>query len=495
MASDLGSSGCKTVVVDGRGTILGTAAREYPTHYRRPGWAEQEPEDWVAAAIASTGDAVARSGVDPGDVAGYGVVGVTHNAVLMGPGSSPLRCSITLFDTRSGDECRSIGGRFGDRVFARSRNGVSTAWTWPQLAWVREHEPDTWRRVERVLFQKDYVRNRLAPSEVTDTIDAAGSLLFDPVSGEWIGEFVADLGLPDGVLPRAVGPTDVVSALSPAAAARMGLKAGTPVVAGTTDTAAEVLGAGAVRPGQATVKLASVGRITVVSNAPCVDPRALNYRHVLDPLWYPGAATKYAASAYRWLRDLAAPGVSFADLTAEAGKSPPGAGGLLFHPHLNGEWAPYWDDGLRGAFVGLTAAHGRGDLARAVMEGVALAIAEAFEFMQGAGLASDELRLLGGGSSARLWSQIVADVLGRPLIVPANRDAAFGAALVVGMGVGLFPRRVEEISKVIATGALIAPDPDRVALYRDLAAVYRASEAALTPVHRALGQFAAASAS
>jgi xylulokinase len=489
LASDLGSSGCKTVVVNGDGRVVGAASRDYPMHHPRDGWCEQDPADWVEAVLATASRALAASGVAPGDVAAVGLVGVTHNAVLLDSEGRVLRPSILLFDTRSEAECAALAARFGEAVFARTRNSVTPIWTWPQLMWVRDHEPEIWSRVARILFQKDHVRHAIAPAPVTDSVDAAGSLLFDPVEGRWVEEFVDDLGLPRAALPETAAPSDIVARLVPWAASRIGLRAGTPVVAGTTDTVAEVLGAGAIRPGQGTVKLASVGRVTCVAERPLDHPMALNYRHVLDGLWYPGTATKHASTALRWLREIAG-GADFATLSAEAAAVPPGADGVIFHPYLSGEWAPHWDSRLRGSFVGFTVAHGRAHAARAVMEGVAFAIRDAVDFAAGFGLRAEEFRLLGGGSVSPVWSQILADVLDRDLVVPAERDAAYGAALITGMGAGLFPRDAAGLARLIRVEATLRPDPAAAARYAALHGIHRDAAAALAPLSHRLGAFA-----
>jgi xylulokinase len=215
----------------------------------------------------------------------------------------PLCRTILIFDDRSTTQVRDILDRWGDAVWERTLNEVSTVWTWPQMLWIREHRPEVWRATRRILFQKDYVRHRLAPSPVTDVIDAGGTLLFDPIQEEWIEPFCQDLELDPSWLPEVVDSLDVVAEVGPQGAADTGLAVGTPVIAGTTDTVAEVLGSGAVRAGSAVVKLASVGRIAAVTTEPMHSRHILNYRHVLDGLWYPGTASKSAASSYRWLRD------------------------------------------------------------------------------------------------------------------------------------------------------------------------------------------------
>ncbi|MFH1927641.1 MAG: FGGY family carbohydrate kinase [Chloroflexota bacterium] len=489
VASDLGTGGCKTVVVNERGVVVGSAQSEYPMAYPRLGWCEQNPQDWLNAVCATVRVALAKAGLSPSHIAAFGLVGVTHNAVLLDSSGQPLRPSILIYDTRSQVECDEISARWGDEVFRRTRNTISPFWTWPQLEWLKRHEPDVWTATRTVLFQKDYVRNCLAPSPVSDLIDVEGSLLFDPVADVWIDDFVADLGLPVSALPEVVKPTDVVGRIDAHGADLTTLAVGTPVIAGTTDTAAEIFAAGALRPGQGMVKLASVGRIASVAAGPNDHPNLLNYRHIIDGLWYPGTACKHASSAYRWLRGTMWGNTTYDEMSAAAATVRPGCDGLLFHPHLQGEWVPYWDDRLRGDFIGVTMRHERPHLTRAVMEGVGFALRAGVECMQTLGLPLDDVRLVGQGGTSSLWAQIIADTLNRPILIPAEQDAAYGAALVVGMGIGMFPTEPGAIAKLIRIEEQREPDAARAALYDELFDIYQGADVVLKSISHRLTAF------
>lgn len=493
LAGDIGSGGCKTVLLKSDGTVVASARQAYPTQYPQPGWVEQDPDDWYAAFCATTRAVLAESGVAPHEIAGVGIVGVTHNTVLLDGHDRPLRPAILIFDNRSTQEVQAILSRWGDAVREQTLNDVTPVWSWPQLQWIRDRQPEVWRATRRLLFQKDYVRHRLAPSPVTDTIDAEGTLLFDPIAERWIETFWQDLGVDPAWLPEAVSPFRIVGAVSRAAAGNTGLLPGTPVIAGTTDTVAEMLGAGAVTAGAAVVKLASVGRMAVVADHPVRMPYIFNYRHVLGGLWYPGSASKFAASAYRWFRetvwpDLPEEGV-YRLMDEAAARVPPGSGGLLFHPHLLGEWAPHWDEQMRGDFVGLTVRHTRAHLTRAVLEGVAFALRDALAAMEAGGLVAEEIRLIGQGAVSDLWAQIVANALNRPLAIPAEPDASFGAALITAMGVGLLPRSAAAVASVVRYRTRLQPQPERAAAYDKLFAIYRDADAALQKIGGRLGEF------
>ncbi|MGQ9494025.1 MAG: xylulokinase [Anaerolineae bacterium] len=493
LASDLGSGACKTIIMDLRGHIVAATSQEYPTYYPQPGWVEQDPEDWYAAFCKTVRTALEQASIPPSQIAGVGIVGVTHNTVLLDEHDRPLCRTILIFDSRSTAQVQALLSRWGQVIWERTLNDITPVWTWPQLLWIRENWPEVWCSTRRILFQKDYVRHRLAPAAVTDVIDAGGTLLFDPQQEEWIEPFCADLGLPSSHLPEVVNSLDIVSVVSPQGAADSGLLAGTPVIAGTTDTVAEMLGCGSVRPGAAIVKLASVGRIAVVTREPVRSPHILNYRHILNGLWYPGTASKSAASSYRWLRDVIWPEMqkeaAYRLMDEEAATAPPGCNGLLFHPHLLGEWAPHWDDRLRGAFVGLTAQHTRAHLTRAVLEGVAFSLKDALSEMEELDVKAEDIRLIGQGAKSPLWSHIMANVLNRPLRLPEQPDAAYGAALITAMGINALERTPEAVESVVTIRQFIEPELEASLAYAALFDIYREADAALGSVSDRLHRF------
>lgn len=489
LASDLGSGGCKTVILNELGQVVASAGAEYPTLYPHPGWVEQNPDDWWTAFVNTTHRVLAQSGLPAEAVAAIGLVGVTHNTVLLDRQDRPARNCILTFDSRSQAQCRQILDRWGDAVFQQTLNGVSPLWTWPQLLWVKQNEPQVWQSVRRILFQKDYVRHRLAPAYITDSIDAAGTLLFNPVTEKWIPEFCADLGLADSALPQIVKPLTRVAQVSRAAAEETGLAMGTPVIAGTTDTVAEVFGSGLLEPGQGMVKLASVGRLAVVAPEPVRHPKILNYRHVLEGLWYPGSGTKSAATVPRWLRDNLWQQPSFEAMDKAAANILPGSEGLLFQPHLLGEWAPYWDDNLRANFIGATMRHTQAHFTRAALEGVAFALRDAIEGLAKIGLHYRAYRLIGGGAKSHLWAQIVCDVLGHEIVIPKEQDAAYGAALITSAAAGLFDMSPESIRPLIQIERHLQPNLATRAVYNELFGLYQAAEAGLREVAHRLSAF------
>jgi xylulokinase len=491
LGSDLGTSGCKCIIMDASGSICGWAIQDYPTTCRFPGWAEQNPQDWFKSFLATSRQAIRQAGIEPAQIAMICIDGITHNAVLLDEHNQVLRPSILYTDGRATSQTQALLETWGERIFQRTWNQASPIWTWPQLMWISEHEPHIWGKVKRILFPKDYVRYRVVPEFLSDTIDPAGTLLYDPVAREWVPEFYESLGLRRESLPLPRSPFEIIGAVQAGVADH--LRPGTPVVAGTTDTAAEVFGVGALHSGQATIKLATVGRITAVSPRPLPNPAFLNYPHILEGLWYPGSTTKFAASAYSWARrafwDHEEHRWDYKCMDQIASDVSPGAEGILFHPYLAGEFAPSWDPHLRASFLGIGINHTRAHFTRAVMEGVGFAIRDALQTAIDLGLQVHEIRLLGGGAESELWAQIITDIINREVIIPVGTDAAFGAALMAGIAAGMFENTPQFIDSLVKVRARLAPHPARVSLYEELFGIYREAANAVKEVSHRLHDF------
>lgn len=514
LGSDIGSGSCKTLLARDDGRVLARADAPYDLRYPQPGWAEYDPGDWYDAFCATVSAVLREVGVDARRIAAVCIVGITHDPVLLDAHGTVLRDAVHFNDQRCVGQVERLRDRWGGHVLERACNEVGTYWTWPQLLWIRENEPGVWSRTAGLLFPKDFVRWRLTggPPNVTDHIDAAGTLLFDPRGSTWIDAFVDDLELARSVLPEVVDPFERVGAVCSAGARDTGLAEGTPVIAGTTDTAAEMLGMGALHAGQAMLKLASVGRIAFVSDRPTLHEHVLNYRHLIDGAWYPGTATKYAAQAFRWLRGALAParaahqrtprGVAadcaaadgapadaglrgmptYAEMDRWAADVPAGAQGMLFLPHLMGQSAPLWNPRLTASFLGIGFEHHLGHFVRAVLEGVAFGMRDALEAVRALGLDADEFFLVGNGAVSPLWRQIVADVVGRPLTVPRERDAAFGAVLMAGVAAGVLDPEPSSLRRWIGAEAYVEPHPERRETYDSLFGIYRRANAATAAV-------------
>jgi xylulokinase len=480
---DTGTSGSKVTVIDRHGRIVDTGFAEFYTSRPHAGWSEQDPCQWYTVACRLLAELFARGKCRPEEIVAVGLDGSTHNAVLMDEQFRPLRPTIMWTDQRSVVEAARLEAEAGERIFRIGYQKPTPTWSLPQLVWIGRHDPDALRATRRVLFTKDFVRHQLTGTWEVDHIEAQGSLLYDMAGRCWSEELCALAGLPLAVMPPLVSPTQVVGRVTAAAAAQTGLVEGTPVVAGCSDSAVEAYAAGAIRPGQMILKLATAGNVNVMTDAAHPHPRTLTYSHVIPGLWYTVSATNTAASAERWFRDTFCQaevaqaereGRSvYALLHTLAAEVAPGAEGLMFHPYLIGERSPYWDANLRGSFTGATMRHGKGHFMRALLEGVAFSLRDCLGTILEMQLPVDEIRLIGGGAKSDLWAQILADVFDRPIVRPAGTDASFGSAMLAGVGVGLFADEADAVHQCTKVHDTLRPRSEQVATYAKLFPLYR----------------------
>ena len=491
---DFGGGASKATLLREDGSVIASVSREYPTHYPRPGWAEQDPDDSFRACAENIRALLAASGVSPTDVAALALDGATHTAVLLDEADRVIRPAIYWTDQRSVEEAALLRREYGETLVQKSLNTPSAFWTLPQLMWLRKHEPESHARIRRVLSMKDYVRYRLTGDFVTDSIEAMGFMLLDANAMEWDDALLALCGLPREVMPQIVDPRCVLNPLTDRARAETGRTAATKVIAGATDTVIEVLASGAVAPGQATLKLATAGRICPITDHAVVSPLLVTYRHVVDGLWYPGSATKSCAASNRWFRDtlcgaevLEAEKTGtdpYALMSAAAETAPPGCDGLFFHPYLQGEITPYLDDALCGSFTGLRASHTKAHFNRAVLEGVGYSMKDCYEALRTLGIAPSSATIIGGGAKSPLWRQIIADMLGIPLTTVADVDSSLGSAMLAGTAAGVFSSIAESVKRCVRVQDEILPSPERQAIYEAGFAVYKQIHDALAPVYR-----------
>ena len=515
---DYGTGGCKVTALGTDGSFAGEASTEYVTYHDHPGWSEQEPADWWTALCESL-KKLAAKGVDLGDVAACALDGSTHNAVLLGPTGSPaldsvltdrsfrpVRRTIMWTDQRATAECDALRAERADQVFATCYQMPAPTWTLPQMMWLRAHEPEALKRTEHVLFVKDYVRYLLTGHAATDRIEAQGTLFFDIKKGDWDPELVALSGLKLSALPGFIAPTDVAGTVTAAAAAATGLPEGLPVVCGSSDSAVEDYGAGAVEPGDLIIKLATAGNVNAMTAEAHPHPKTLTYSHIVPGMWYSVSATNAAALCQRWMRDTffkvespmlnvegsglpAALNVQpstfnwYEVMDREAATSEIGARGMFFHPYLQGERCPYWDANLRASFTGVSIASTRGDFCRALLEGVAFSLRDCYGTLKEMQLPVKRIFLIGGGARSKLWSEIVANVFNCSVAVPTPGDASFGACLLAGTGVGVFRDVKDAVATCLHVDRTIDPDPAAAAKYDGLYATYKRVHDALAPVY------------
>lgn len=479
---DFGGGASKATLLSQEGKVCAENTVEYPTDYPQPGYAEQDPENWYRAVRENIAAVLKKSGVDASDIAALCLDAATHTAVICDKDFHVLRPSIYWTDCRSTEECRFLRENYHELILKTAYHYVDTIWTLPQLMWIKNHQPELWAKTEKILFAKDYVRYRLTGEYCTDEIEAQGSMLFDCRTMTWSKELCDLIGLDTAKLPALKKPTDVIGAVTEAAAADTGLKAGTPVICGATDTVMEVFAAGAVKKGQMTLKLATAGRICVITDRAYPDRDLINYSHIADGLWYPGTATKACASSYRWYRDTF--GESYKELDAGAKEVPLGCEGLMYHPYLNGELTPYADPLLRGSFTGIRAGHTKAHFSRAVLEGVAFSMLDCLTALKKSGVAcGTRATAIGGGTQSPLWRQITSDMLGIELVCVKNSDSSFGSAMLAGVAAGFFESPEDAVARCSQIVSVTKPNPENTEKYAAMFARYKKIHDALAPIY------------
>ncbi len=483
---DVSTTATKAILVGGDGAVRGIGTAAYDYDRPRPGWSEQDPALWWDGATVAIRAALQDARASGDDIAAVGLTGQMHGAVLLDAADTPIRPAILWNDQRTSVECDAIRDAVGpDRLIEVTGNDALTGFTAPKLLWVRRHEPDAWRRVAHLLLPKDYVRLKLTGERVVDKADGSGTLLFDLARRDWSAEVVSALGLDPAILPRSAEGPESTGAITSAAAEATGLRIGTPVVAGGGDQAANAVGVGALDPGVVALSLGTSGVVFAATDRPIVEPRGRVHAfcHAVPDRWHLMSVMLSAAGSLRWFRDAMAPGTPFDDLVAEADGVPAGSDGLWFLPYLTGERSPHPDPNARGAFIGLTVAHERRHLTRAVLEGVAHGLRDGLDLMEDAGMPHPhQIRASGGGLASRLWRQILADVLEVEIAGTGTVEgAAFGAALLAAPAGGLASSVSEIVDRVTEVRPLAEPGP-AAAVYAERHAVYRELYPALAPL-------------
>lgn len=481
---DFGGSSSKATLLGTDGRVYATASCEYPTYYPENGWAEQDAEDSYQALVKNVRDVLETASVRPEDVLCLCLDAATHTAVLLDGEDRPVRRAIYWTDTRSAAQAARLKAEKNDEIIRESYNSVSSLWTLPQLVWLRENEPESLGKTRKLMAVKDYVRYRLTGDYATDSIEAMGFMLLDAERNVWSETLCGLAGIDPRILPPIVDPMEKLSPLTAQARTDTGLTAATAVIAGATDTVMEVYASGAVGVGQATVKLATAGRICSITDHAVVDPRLVTYRHVVKGLWYPGTATKSCAASNRWYRDTF--GGEFGEMSAAAATVERGCEGLFFHPYLQGEITPYLDDKLRASFTGAAGFHTKAHFNRAVLEGVAYSMKDCYETLRCMGIAPTSATAIGGGAKSELWRQILCDMLNIPLQTVENVDSSLGSAMLAGVAAGAFADHKDAVRKCVRITGETLPDPEGVAFYEQRFALYKDIQAALAPIYHRL---------
>lgn len=475
---DIGTSGVKALLMTETGEVAGSVTEEYPLHSPRPGWTEQEPEDMWQASVKAVRGVLSKCGVLGSDVKGVGLSGQMHSSVFLDKDYQVIRRAILWNDTRTSGQCQAIRDALDpEMLFAEVCNPVLEGFTLPKVVWLRDNEPQNYEKLRWLVLPKDYVRFRLTGNLAMEVSDAAGMLMMNVREQKWSLPVLEGLGISSEILPPIIQSSEVAGTITADVAELTGLAEGTPVVGGGADNACGAVGSGVVKPGRGMISLGTSGVVL----AHLTEPRLVRtgtvhmFNSSVPNEFYMMGVSLAAGLSLSWFREnMSDPSESYDAMTERAAASPAGSRGLLFLPYLQGERTPHGDGNARGSFVGLSAAHNRGDLTRAVLEGVAFAQRDSVELLRSAGWNGTALRGIGGGLKSPLWKEIIASVTGLAVqSLNIDEGPAFGAAILAGVGAGIFENVPEASDAVVKVTDTVEPNKEWQKVYEELYQIYR----------------------
>jgi len=483
---DIGTSGTKTILCDQKGTIRASVTEEYPLSQPKPNWSEQNPADWWKATRNTIRAVIEKSGVKAAEIAGIGLSGQMHGAVLLDKDHCVLRPAILWNDQRTGAECTQITEKIGaGRLLDLTCNPALTGFTAPKILWVRNHEPDIYEKTAKVLLPKDYVRFRLTGTFATEVSDASGTLLFDVKNRTWSKDVLDELEIDPALMPECYESQEISGRVSARVAAELGIPEGTPVVGGGGDQAAIAVGNGIVKTGVISATLGTSGVVFAFCDTVQTDPqgRVHTFCHAVPGKWHVMGVMLSAGGSFQWFRNnLGEPektiaqkeGIDpYAVLCREAETAVPGSEGLYFLPYLTGERTPHANPNAKGAWIGLTARHTKAHLIRSTLEGITYGMKDSLEIIKSMGVPVNEIRVSGGGANSPFWRQLQADIYGQDVVtISASEGGALGVALLAAVGTGEYSSVEEACDAVISISDRTPARPDAVKLYQKYYPLY-----------------------
>jgi xylulokinase len=488
---DLSTTGAKALLIDREGRVVSSATTPLNISTPHPLWSEQHPHEWWTATVNSIKQALAEASISGENIAAIGLTGQMHGLVLLDDNGHVLRPAILWNDQRCGAECDDIRARVSrEKLVQITGNDALTGFTAPKILWVEKHEPEIYRRTRHILLPKDFIRYKLTSTFAMDKADGSGTMLFDLRRRTWSSELVNILNIPADWLPPTFEGHETTGEVTGEVSELTGLRAGTPVVAGGGDQSAQAVGVGVVRPGTMAVTLGTSGVVFAATESALIEPagRLHAFCHAVSGRWHLMGVMLSAAGSLQWYHDKFAREKSFDEIVREVAEIPAGSEGLIFLPYLSGERTPHPDPLARGAWIGLTTRHSQPHLARAVLEGVAFGLKDIFNLMKEVGLGSvDQIKVSGGGAKSSLWRQILADIFEAELVtVNTTEGAAYGAALLAGVGAGVWRDVDAACAETIFVSDRVSPNAKTSETYRSVYREYQSLYPALKPTFQAL---------
>ncbi len=471
---DIGTGSCKATVLSHTGDVIASTSERYKTYYPEVGWAEQNPQDWYEAFKCAIKHILSKKNLQKKDIISIGIDGMLNSPVFLDNKGKVLRSTIIWMDQRSTTQVKWLKEKLENN---KVLNGPITATALlSKILWVKENQPDIWKRIWKILLPKDFVRFKLDNSFVTDWSDASATALFDVRKLNWSDEICESAGIMKNKLPEVVPSAEVVGRLSKKAAIETGLQEGIPIIAGCSDAASDNLTAGAIYPNQCLIRLGTCGALfMIIDKLPSSQPkRYYNIVHCMPDRWMIHLATP-AGLALEWFQQTffkEGPTITNKIFDEQAEKIPAGSQGLIFHPYISGEHTPRQESELRGDFVGINHEHTREHFNRAVLEGIAFSIKECFKTYEEINPEIKSIKAVGGGMKSTLWREILTNILGLEVEISAFEDPSFGAGLLGGIGIGLFNDFEDAIKKCVRIKDKIIPDKNIQNKYTEIFNLY-----------------------
>lgn len=484
---DVGTTGCKSAVFNRKGEPLAVSSQDYDTSKPTPDAAEQSPEQWWKAVRKTTNDVLSEEGIEESNLASIGICGQMHSAALLDSSMEVIRPSITWMDQRSVGEVEELKSDIGeDKLRSITANFPTTTYTLPHLLWLKKNDNESFQKVRHILLPKDYIKFKLTGELSTDYSDASGTFLMDYSSREWSEDLLNYLGWSEKHLPPLGKSTEVIGEVTDEASRKAGLPDGTPVVAGSADQTAGAVGMGSIKENQVTSLIGTAGVLSANSRTARPDPegRLMCWAHAVPGLWQNLGVMQTSGATLRWFREEvgekgrehgSGSGKASYDRYNEAARSvPAGSRGLVFLPYLEGERTPHWDSNARGMFFGITSEHQKKHFIRAIMEGVSYSLRDSTEIMDELGIDIAKIRVTGGGYKSNIWRQIVADITGKKIQYSTVKEgSAFGAALLSGIGTGVYPDFEEAVERTVTSEEATIPRKENREIYKKLHDIYQ----------------------
>jgi len=487
LGMDIGTGATRAIIIGEDGKLIASAARDYPLYTPKPGWAEQNPQDWWDASVEVIKEVIKKSGILPQDIAAVGPTGQMHGSVFLDRDGNVLRPALLWCDQRTGKQCEQIYAIFGyDNYIRLAYNKALTGFTSPKILWLKENEPENYRRIYKILLPKDYIRYKLSGVYATEVSDASGTGLLDIKKRNWSEEILSGLEINREVLPEVFESIEISAKVSREAAEITGLVEGTPIAGGAGDQAGGAVGSGIVKPGLISDYLGTSGVVFSYSDEPAYDSegRLHSFCHAVPGKWHLMGVTLAAAGSLKWYNDVFGPGQeikkkypgmkNYKLLDMQAENIGCGADGLVFLPYLSGERTPYADPNARGVFFGLSYVHGQDHFIRAILEGVAFSQFDCLKLMYDSGIKSEKVVLFGGGAGSVLWRQIIADIFNTRIVtLNVEEGPSLGGALLAGAGCGIYKTVQEATDMAIKEKDSVLPVEKNVKAYEKVYDVYR----------------------